>query len=294
VKLDLPREREFDAGVWYSTRASTWYPAHYHDELELKLVLWGSTVYRIGTQPVELKAGSMLWLAPGQEHSLLGASDDLAMWVASFRAHTARAAERASGARVLDRPQGWGSCQLQLACVRQLSNLHATLAACQEPVMANALALRLLTCSLTSARPFDSVQPGAGMLDRTSDAPPPHAAVARARELLRGPDADLSLEHLAHRCGLDSFRLSRVFKQQMGLSIVQFRNHLRVQQFITLFDRGEGRNMLEVALEAGFGSYPQFHRAFHQVAGYAPSEHLRRVRAGIVFPSQGELTEIPG
>ena len=90
-----------------------------------------------------------------------------------------------------------------------------------------------------------------------------------------------------------SFRLSRVFKQQMGLSIVQFRNHFRVQQFITRFGRGESRNMLEVALEAGFGSYPQFHRAFHQVAGYAPSEHLRRVRTGIVFPGQNELDARP-
>jgi AraC-like DNA-binding protein len=292
VKLDLPREREFDSGVWYSTRASTWYPVHYHDELELKLVLWGNTAYRIGTQTVELKAGSLLWLAPGQEHSLLGASDDLAMWVASYRAHTARAAERASGARVLDRPQGWGTCQLQLASVQQLSNLHATLAACKEPGLANAVALRLLTYCLTSARPLDSAQPAEVMLGRGSGGSP-HIAVARACELLRGPDADLSLERLARQCGLDSFRLSRVFKQQMGLSLVQFRNHLRVQRFITRFDHGDDHNMLEVALEAGFGSYPQFHRAFHQVAGYAPSEHLRRVRAGIVFPSQVGLIETP-
>jgi AraC-like DNA-binding protein len=76
----------------------------------------------------------------------------------------------------------------------------------------------------------------------------------------------------------------------MGLSVVQFRNHVRIQDFIARFGRGEGPNMLQVALEAGFGSYSQFHRAFHWVTGYAPSEHLRRVRAGIVFPSQQYLT----
>jgi len=42
--------------------------------------------------------------------------------------------------------------------------------------------------------------------------------------------------------------------------------------------------MLGAAFRAGFGSYPQFHRAFWQVTGYAPSEHLRRVRAGLVVP----------
>ncbi|HEY2405262.1 MAG TPA: AraC family transcriptional regulator [Polyangiaceae bacterium] len=287
VKLDLPREREFDAGVWYSTRASTWYPTHYHDELEVKLVLWGSTVYRIGAETIALKAGSLLWFAPGREHALLTVSGDLAMWVTSFRARTARAAEKACGTRLLDDRRGWGICSLPLARVAELSTLHAELAPCNDPPLANALAERLLTRTITS-----SVEYGPRAVPATTDRGRDaalHSAVARARELLSTPHADLSLEYLARRCGLDSFRLSRVFKQQMGLSIVQFRNHFRVQEFIARFGRGGGRNMLEVALDAGFGSYPQFHRAFHQVAGYAPSEHLRRVRAGIVFPSQQAL-----
>jgi AraC-like DNA-binding protein len=70
----------------------------------------------------------------------------------------------------------------------------------------------------------------------------------------------------------------------MGLSIVQFRNHFRVQHFIRHFGHGEATTMLGAALESGFGSYAQFHRAFHQVTGYAPSEHLERVRAGIIVP----------
>jgi transcriptional regulator GlxA family with amidase domain len=72
----------------------------------------------------------------------------------------------------------------------------------------------------------------------------------------------------------------------MGLSIVQFRNHFRVQHFIGRFGLGERTTMLDAALGSGFGSYAQFHRAFHDVTGYAPSEHLRRVRAGIVTPMQ--------
>jgi AraC family transcriptional regulator of arabinose operon len=89
---------------------------------------------------------------------------------------------------------------------------------------------------------------------------------------------------LSRRCGLEAGRLSRLFKQQMGISIVQFRNHFRVQEFIGHFGRGERATMLDAALQCGFGSYPQFHRAFHQVTSYAPSEHIRRVHAGIVAP----------
>jgi AraC-like DNA-binding protein len=116
-----------------------------------------------------------------------------------------------------------------------------------------------------------------------------HGAVARARMLLREPEGAPSLSALARRCGLEAGRLSRLFKQQMGLSIVQFRNHFRVQHFISQFSHGDRATMLGAALECGFGSYAQFHRAFYQVTGYAPSEHLRRVRAGIVVPEQQGL-----
>src|SRR5213075_2098164 len=100
MRLELPRDDAFDAGVWYSSPASSWYPTHWHDELELKLVLWGHVVYQIGSSRLELGRGALLWIAPGQAHTLLGLSDDLAMWVASFRSSAVRAAERSSGVRL--------------------------------------------------------------------------------------------------------------------------------------------------------------------------------------------------
>lgn len=104
---------------------------------------------------------------------------------------------------------------------------------------------------------------------------------------MQQPGFEGSLTKLARTCGLSSSRLSRLFKQQMGLSLVQFKNHHRIQEFIRTFGNGSRLTMLEAALDTGFGSYPQFHRAFHQVTGYAPKEHLRRVRAGIVNPDRG-------
>lgn len=44
--------------------------------------------------------------------------------------------------------------------------------------------------------------------------------------------------------------------------------------------------MLRAALDVGFGSYVQFHRAFKQVTGYPPATHLERVRDGIVDPAR--------
>jgi len=290
VKLELPRAPEYQAGVWYSTRASTWYPTHHHDELELKVVLWGRTVYRLGAEELELGPGSLLWIAPGQEHSLVGVSDDLAMWVGSFREPSVRAAEQITGARFLTGSRGFGTCVLPPAAIGDVSASYSSILHGERPELVNASARDLLTRAMSGwsaqARAesrWDGVAP---TRDQSAAL---HDAVRRARELLSDVRMDLALGALARRCGLEGTRLSRLFKRQMGLSTVQFRNHFRVQEFIARFGLGQRGNMLQVALDSGFGSYPQFHRAFHQVTGYAPSEHLERVRAGIVVPTQQGL-----
>ena len=258
---------------------------------KIQIVLWGETAYDVDSQRVVLGPGSQLWLAPGQQHTLLEVSDDLAMWVASFREDAVRLAERDSGARVLDGRATWGVSILPTARVHSLSKLSSELTLQHEPQHFNFIAHQLLVEALGSWNSSERTEPmltanGSSTIPQHQRSGALHPAVARAVALLRTFRDDLSLGQLAHRCGLSATRLSRLFKQQMGLSLVQYRTHFRVQHFISRFGRGDNENMLEAALRAGFGSYPQFHRAFWQVTGYAPSEHLRRVRAGVVFPAQ--------
>lgn len=287
MKLDLPRASDLDAGVWFSTPASTCYPTHWHDELELNLVLWGRVEYALGTCRLELGRGSLLLLAPGQQHTLLGVSDDLAMWVSSFRPRAVGDAEETSGVRFLDR-LAWDVRQLAPAPVLELSALHARLSGCDDPHRLNTQSRHLLVRVSRHWHARHGMRGGVAV-PHEHGSRSLHGSVARARTLLCEPEGAPSLSVLSRRCGLEAGRLSRLFKQQMGLSIVQFRSHFRVQHFIRQFGHGERTTMLDAALASGFGSYAQFHRAFHQVTGYAPSEHLRRVRAGIVVPEQQGL-----
>jgi AraC-like DNA-binding protein/quercetin dioxygenase-like cupin family protein len=295
VKLELPRSPEVQVGVWYSTQASTFYPAHHHDELEVKLVLWGRTVYRLGATELELGPGSLLWIAPGQEHSLVGVSDDLAMWVGSFREPSVRAAEKRSATRILDGAAGFGTCVLPPPAIAALSASYASVLHSTDVELTNTSARQLLTLALSGVRESQRASATPTFGASRDDGASIHEAVRRARDLLSDPRLDLALGALARRCGLEGTRLSRLFKRQMGLSTVQFRNHFRVQEFIARFGLGQRGNMLQVALDSGFGSYAQFHRAFHQVTGYAPSEHLERVRSGIVVPTrQGAKAALGG
>ena len=58
---------------------------HFHDELEVNLVLTGKASYLFGTRRVPLPVGSMIWLFPRQEHVLIDCSHDFSMWVVVFR-----------------------------------------------------------------------------------------------------------------------------------------------------------------------------------------------------------------
>ena len=91
-----------------------------------------------------------------------------------------------------------------------------------------------------------------------------------ARLLRADPDAG-DLTALARAASLSSSHLSRIFKEQTGVSISWFRNQQRLQRFLRLYGTGRRTTALAAALEAGFGSYAQFYRVFRQQAGRSPS-----------------------
>jgi AraC-like DNA-binding protein len=90
----------------------------------------------------------------------------------------------------------------------------------------------------------------------------------------------VSAQRLARDLGISSGHLARLFRTEMGISLVEYRNRLRIERFLSLADRSGG-NLLDAALEAGFGSYAQFHRVFRKLVGTTPREYV----AGVRLPS---------
>jgi transcriptional regulator GlxA family with amidase domain len=98
-------------------------------------------------------------------------------------------------------------------------------------------------------------------------------AVMQAAELLAA-DPSLSSAQLGKTLRLSASRTARLFKSEMGVSLPEYRNRLRLERFARLLEQGQG-NLLELALEAGFGSYAQFYRAFLSLRGTTPRKFLR-------------------
>jgi AraC-like DNA-binding protein len=85
-------------------------------------------------------------------------------------------------------------------------------------------------------------------------------------------DPQLSGAQLAQRFRVSPGHMARTFKAEVGTSLVEYRNRLRLERFFVAMQAGQS-NLNEAALQAGFGSYAQFRRVHWQLTGAAPSEY---------------------
>ncbi len=242
-------------------------PSHHHDELEVNLVLAGKASYLFGQRRVPLAVHSMIWLFPEQEHVLMDWSHDFSMWVLVFRPAFVRRHAQTGARRVL-RAADPGQIFCRKIDARRVDLLHHVYedAAQGEGPDARNAALCYALVASWQAYQFSSE-------------PPPrvdvHPAVARAARLISEADDAPALGHLARQAGLSPARLSRLFKQQAGISLTAFRQRKGVERFLRLYGRGARYTLLQAALEAGFGSYAQFHRVFRAVMRMSPAAYRK-------------------
>jgi AraC-like DNA-binding protein len=97
-----------------------------------------------------------------------------------------------------------------------------------------------------------------------------HPAVSRTLQMCRENPDGPSLDRLAEACGISPTYLSRLFKQQLGVGLSEYRNRCRLERFFTLREAQPHQSLLAIALQAGFGSYAQFHRVCRSQTGQSP------------------------
>jgi AraC-like DNA-binding protein len=287
ILLDLPGPREAHGGLWYSTPASTRFGRHYHRELELNVIVTGEVRYWFPHRELRVVAPAALWIPPLVEHELIDASRDLSMWVHSFRAPVAEQALGTPAVRTIVQQSPLQAALRQLIDGPKITGLAPEVLAgicahSRQGLLRPALPqLNDILSEIFALAWSAGCQPEACGVPAAC-----HPAARHAARLLREPHVSRTMTALAGSTSLSRERLSRVFAHCFGIGLVQYRNHHRIQRFIHAYGHGSEANMLRAALDVGFGSYVQFHRAFKQVVGYPPAQHLERVREGIVDPAR--------
>ena len=265
--LELPAD--LDGHLWHYRHQGRANALHHHAELEFNLVTQGRGLYLLANRKYQIRRGDLLWLFPAQEHVLIEQSPDFEMWIGVAKPKTVRRIATDGDTKTLRQanPAGEYCRRLSQPALARLETLLAEIAAAHErPGLFNA---GLHYALLAAWQQFE----------HAADVPvhDVHPAVEKAARHIRDQNNTLGLNELARHAGLSAARLSRLFKQQTGIALVDFRNRQRVEKFLQLYGTGQRVTMLAAALDAGFGSYPQFHRVFKRVTGSSPGSHRRKL-----------------
>ncbi len=237
--------------VWNYRFNGQWWPRHHHVELELNVIRAGNATYLVNDRRVTVAKGELVWLHPDQEHHLVQQSADLRMWIVVFRPLSTRQAGRIPRDQPVRRVPG--------GRFRWLDRLCSELECDVDARSKNAGLAYVLANALRSGT--DSPEP-----------PAAHPAVlATVRAIDADPTSELAI--LAAAVGISADRLTRLFRRELGVTLVTWRTRSRLDAAVGLNDTG--RTWLTAALAAGFGSYSQFHRAFTQHFGSAPRDWRR-------------------
>jgi len=241
---------------------------HRHPALEFNLVVRGTAHYVVGNRSYDLSAGSLLWLFPGQDHALVHQSPDLQVWLAFFHRPVLRQAQISDIYRILlERDPPGHHCRiLSDTASRQLRGLLDLVGRSFTDEVRLSAGLSHLAIAAWAA-----YQATSECIDERTV----HPAVGRAAQLLAS-DPAATLGQIAASTGISASRLRHLFHEQTGSTLVAYRNRQRLQHFI---DRhSHRRTLLEQCLQAGFGSYAQFHRVFSALMGVPPVAWQRSQR----------------
>lgn len=245
---------------------------HSHNELEGNIVVRGTASYRVFDRRIDLHRHSLLWLFPDQEHMLVNTSPDFEMWVWVIRPELianlclpdlAKPLLQGNPPEIYLRTLARKDAEWLIQFIKDGAPRTA------DTDFHNSAILHTTNLAWLLWR-----QGKEAKVDQTTL----HPAVERAAELLN--ETDLDLEQLAKKIRVSESYLSRLFHKQMGLTLVDFRNRIRVRRFLSNYEPGAGANILESALQSGFGSYPQFNKVFKALMGQAPTSYFKSAQPG--------------
>ena len=92
---------------------------------------------------------------------------------------------------------------------------------------------------------------------------------------------DVSLSATASALGVHPVYLSRVFKEECGVTYTKYINSIRASWAARLMHEHPEKRISEITFEAGFGSIRNFDRAFKATYGITPTEFLEQQKKAI-------------
>jgi len=257
---------------------------HWHAQVEVNFILAGRVHYRMGDHEIALSAGEMCLFWGGQPHQMDQSSEDSRYagchlpLVCFFRLRLPAAIT----AKVMT-GQTLVTSATDAADAANFERWTRYVQSGDAAQSAHAVDELLLRLERIAFEPFALVAADIhARVDRaaasTAASGSAHRGVARICDFIAGHFRDdIDAAAIAHAAGLHPKYAMKLFRDHTGMTIAKYVGLLRLSYAQALLSRGE-TNVLDVAMDSGFGSLSAFNKTFRDIAGTSPSDFRREAR----------------
>jgi AraC-like DNA-binding protein len=254
---------------------------HWHAQVEVNYVMRGSVHYVMGDYELPLVAGQMCLFWGGQPHQLDESSSDSLYAGAHLplvhffrlRLPAAVSAQLMGGATML-------SSETDKADEENFSR-WLRYATSGDPVKAeHAVAELLLRIERMFLEPY-TVEPALSASRKAGydGGTAPSSSVVRMCEYIAAHFLDeIDATDIARAVQLHPKYAMDLFRRSTGMTLIKYLTLLRLSRAQAMLMNG-AENILQIAMESGFGSVSAFNKAFRQMAGMSPSDFRREMRS---------------
>ncbi|MHC2300219.1 AraC-like DNA-binding protein/quercetin dioxygenase-like cupin family protein [Rhizobium mongolense] len=252
---------------------------HWHAQVEVNYIMRGTVHYRMNDHEMTLKAGDMCLFWGGQPHQMDESSEDSLyagahlplVYFFRLRLPAEISSRLMKGSTLLTSATD--------AADKENFSRWFRYANSGNPAKAqHAVDELLLRIERIAFEPYSMTVVGYG----GTEAEQPHAQPSRS--IVRMCDfiaanfmEDIDTVDIARAADLHPKYAMNVFKKSTGMTLSKYLNLLRLSRAQALL-MAHDANVLQVAMDSGFGSISAFNKSFRHIAGMSPSDFRRDIR----------------
>jgi AraC-like DNA-binding protein/quercetin dioxygenase-like cupin family protein len=252
---------------------------HWHAQVEVNYVMRGTVHYRMNGHDMRLSAGDMCLFWGGQPHQMDESSEDSLyagahlplIYFFRLRLPVSISSRLMKGETLLTSATDAADGENFARWFRYVNS--------GDPAKAqHAVDELLLRIERIALEPYSmtSVSPDLG----DAEQPYPHSPrnVARMCDFIAANFLqEIDSVDIARAADLHPKYAMNLFKKTTGMTLSKYVNLLRLSRAQAML-MSDGANVLQVAMDSGFGSISAFNKSFRHIAGMSPSDFRRDVR----------------
>ncbi|MBY5801005.1 helix-turn-helix domain-containing protein [Rhizobium leguminosarum] len=259
---------------------------HWHAQVEVNYVMRGTVHYRMSDHEFRLSAGEMCLFWGGQPHQMDESSDDSLyagahlplVYFFRLRLPISVSSRLMKGETLLTSATDAADNENFTRWFRYANS--------GDPAKAqHAVDELLLRIERIALEPYSMTSQAVINLD--GDHPYPHSSrsVARMCDFIAANFLhDIDSVDIARAADLHPKYAMNLFKRSTGMTLSKYVTLLRLSRAQAML-MSEGANVLQVAMDSGFGSISAFNKSFRHIAGMSPSNFRRDIRLVTTIPA---------